>query len=225
MEHPMIVRDAYHYLSSHSPWTKQYDKFMKSLDGMDVDIFTLDGEKIYNVRSGQFAGYAYYFMKQLEKDFPDKPRKFYSNRWDYQDWFDYYYDFDQFDYHHAQYPWSRWDNVDPYWLPSLYQTLTDIFTGIRKPELPPSRKENDYVMWQVGANTGLGYELGFGVDYLDINVSRLPLEEFRQWAKLYDRVNPEPQPPLTLEERVADNTRRIADNTRRIEQLETRLEV
>jgi truncated hemoglobin YjbI len=209
MEHPMVVRDAYHYLSSHSHWIKQYDKFMEAVDGMEIDIFTLDGEKIYNVRSGQFAGYAYYFMKQLQKDFPGKPCKFYSNKWDYQDWFDYYYDFDQFDYHHAQYPWARWDNVSEYWLPSLYQTLTDIFVGSRKPNLPSSRGANDWTMWQVGAYTGIGLELGFGVDYLDVNVSRLPLEEFRQWARLYERVKPEVSVEMTLEERVADHERRI----------------
>lgn len=203
MEHPHIVRDAYTYLSSHSNWTKQYDVFMQAIDGMDLEWMTVDGERIYNEKSPEFAGYAYYFIKQLMKDFPDRKVKFYSNKYDYFDWFDRYYDFDQFDYHHAQYPWSRWDNVADYYLPQLYQNLTDIFKGVTSPNLPPSR--NDYVLWQVGANTGIGLELGFGADYLDMNVSRMPLEEFRQYSGLYKRWQPEgttPPTPLTLEQRV-----------------------
>jgi len=202
-EHPHIVRDAYHYLSSGSKWTVQYDKFLEAIDGMDFEILTVDGEKAYNTRSAEFAGYAYYFLKQLQKDFPDKRVKFYSNKYTYESWFDCFYDFDGFDYHHAQYPWERWDNVEDYLLPSLYQTLTDIFSGSQKPNLPKSR--SDYVMWQVGSKTGLGLELGFGVDYLDINVSRMPLDEFRQWSGLYKRWKPEGSDPieLTLEEKVA----------------------
>ena len=201
-EHPMIVRDGYHYLSSHSTWTKQYDKFLEGIDGLDLDILTVDGERIYNQQSGAFAGYAYYFLKQLQKDFPSKRVKFYSNKYDYMSWFDAYYDFDQFPYHHAQYPWARWDNVEAYYLPSLYQTLKDIFSGAKTPNLPPSR--SDYTLWQVGANTGIGYELGFGTDYLDINVSRQPLEEFRVWSGLYNRIGvaPTPETPQSVEDRL-----------------------
>lgn len=226
MEHPMIVRDGYHYLSSHSDWKKQYEVFLEGIDGLDLDILTVDGEKIYNDQSAQFAGYAYYFIKQLMKDFPTKRVKFYSNKWDYMGWFDAYYDFDQFPYHHAQYPWSRWDNVDPYYIPSLLQSLKDIFGGITKPKLPTSR--SDYVLWQVGAETGLGYELGFGADYLDVNVSRAPLEEFRQWAGLYNRLKPdeqedpklEPEPGLSLEEKVARNSRIIANLVAKFPELD-----
>jgi GH25 family lysozyme M1 (1,4-beta-N-acetylmuramidase) len=188
-EYPHIVRDAYHYLSSHSSWIKQYDVFMEAIDGLDFDILTVDGERIYNVKSAQFAGYAYYFLKQLQKDFPNKRVKFYSNKYDYFDWFDRYYDFDQFDYHHAQYPWARWDNVNTYYLQQFYQFINDTFSGNYKPNLPPSR--NDYIVWQVAAYTGIGKELGFQADYLDINVSSMPLEEFRTWAHLYDRWQPE----------------------------------
>ena len=35
-QHPHIVRDVYHYLSSHSKWTKQYDKFLEAVDGKGV---------------------------------------------------------------------------------------------------------------------------------------------------------------------------------------------
>ena len=50
-----------------------------------------------------------------------------------------------------------------------------------------------------GPITGIGLELGFGADWLDINVSKLPLEDFRQWAGLYNRwqpdgTDPEPEP-------------------------------
>jgi hypothetical protein len=179
---------------------------MKAVDGKDFDIYTLDGERIYNVKSAKFAGYAYYFLKQLIKDFPDRKVKFYSNKYDYLGWFQPYYDFDQFLYHHAQYPWARWDNVSPYWLPKLYEDLKGIFSGATQPSLPPSRQRGDYVLWQVGAHTGIGVELGFGADYLDINVSKMPLEDFRKWAGLYRRWQPngeEPEPePLTVEERL-----------------------
>jgi hypothetical protein len=200
LEHPMIVRDGYHYLSSHSDWKKQYDVFLEGVDGLELDILTVDGERIYNTQSAQFAGYAYYFIKQLQKDFPDKRVKFYSNKYDYMGWFDAYYDFDQFPYHHAQYPWSKWVGVESYWLPSLLQFLKDAFSGSKTPNLPTSR--SDYVLWQIGANTGIGYELGFGADYLDINVSRQPLEEFRRWAGLYSRIGPDPEPEMSLEELV-----------------------
>ena len=205
-QHPHVIRDAYHYLSSHSKWTRQYDVFMQAIDGKEFEILTLDCEKIYNVKGPQFAGYAFYFLKQLEKDFSDKRVKMYSNRYDYQDWFQPYYNFDGFDYHHAQYPWASW-NVSAYWFPHLLSTLKNIFAGEREPNLPNSRqgKPNDYVVWQVGADTGIGNELGFGADYLDINVSKLPLEDFRQWSGLYKRWKPEgqePEIPLTLEERV-----------------------
>lgn len=189
-QHPHVVRDVYHYLSSHSPWTKQYDTFMQAIDGKQFEILTLDGEKIYNVRSKEFAHAAHSFMLQLINDFPTKRVKFYSNRYDYQDWFNYFYNFDQFDYHHAQYPWARWDNVEPWRLPHLYQSLTEMFTGVSKPNLPSSRAADGYVMWQVGAYTGIGEELGFGADYLDVNVSRLPLQEFLQWSGIYKRWQP-----------------------------------
>jgi len=167
-----------------------------------VEILTVDGERIFNNKSAQFAGYAYYFLKQLQKDFPDKRVKFYSNRYDYSDWFDRYYDFDQFPYHHAQYPWARWDNVGAYYIPQLLQFIKDVFSGSAKPNLPPSR--DDYVLWQVGANTGLGYELGFGADYLDINVSSMSLEDFREWSGIYNRWNPDtdPKPEVTRSEMV-----------------------
>lgn len=203
-QHPHIVRDAYHYLSSHSKWTKQYDVFMEAIDGKEFELLTLDCEKIYNVKGPQFAGYAYYFLRQLESDFPARQVKMYSNRYDYMDWFQRYYNFDEFHYHHAQYPWANW-NVNAYWFPQLLNTIKSIFGGERGPNLPDSRKPDNYVVWQVGANTGIGEELGFGADYLDINVSKLPLEEFRQWSGLYNRWNPEgqePPTPLTLEERV-----------------------
>jgi len=200
-QHPHIIRDFYHYISSHSSWTKQYEIFMKAIDGLKFEWLTLDGEKIYNVKSAGFAGSAYYFMKQLIKDFPDKRIKFYSNRYDYTDWFDAYYDFDQFEYHHAQYPWDRWDNVSPLYLPRFLQNLKDIFGGKWTPSLPPSRKT--YTMWQVGANTGIGQELGFGADYLDVNVSRMPLLEFRVYSHLETRwAGGIPKPPLTVEERL-----------------------
>lgn len=200
VQHPMIVRDVYHYLSSASKWTKQYDTFLKAMDGKDFDILTLDGERIYNVKSEQFSGYAYYFLKQLQLDFPAKRVKFYSNRYDYMGWFQGPYNFDEFDYQHAQYPWARWDNVNAYYLQQFYAFMNNVFTTqATKPNLPDSRKgkDNDYVMWQVGSYTGIGLELGFGADWLDINVSKLPLEEFRQWAGLYNRLNPagtEPEP-------------------------------
>ncbi len=203
-EHPNIIRDFYHYLSSHSLWTKQYDIFMEAIDGLEFEWLTLDGERIYNVQSASFAGSAYYFMKQLLKDFPDKQIKFYSNKYDYMGWFDSYYDFDQFQYHHAQYPWSRWDTVDTLYIPQLLRSLKDIFTGSRTPDLPTSRK--DYVEWQVGANTGIGLELGFGTDFLDVNVSRLPLAEFRTLSHLERRwteggiITPEPVVVLSNEE-------------------------
>jgi hypothetical protein len=205
-EHPSVVRDVYHYLGSARVWTQQYDFFLDAIDGKDFEILTMDGERIYNVKSAKFAGYAYYFLKQLIKDFPDKRVKFYSNRYDYMDWFRRYYNFDGFDYHHAQYPWARWDNVSPYWLPKLYEDLKAIFSGQTTPNLPDSRKPDNYVLWQVGAYTGIGLELGYGSDYLDINVSKMPLEDFRQWAGLYRRwqpEDPEPKPePLTVEERL-----------------------
>jgi hypothetical protein len=202
-EHPHIVRDFYHYLSSHSSWTAQYDKFMKAIDGLAFEWLTLDGEKIFNEKSSAFALSAYRFMQQLQKDFPDKRIKFYSNRYDYSDWFDYYYDFDQFMYHHAQYPWSKWE-VSSYYVPQLLQHLKDIFGGVRTPSLPPSRK--DYEMWQIGANTGIGKELGFVADYLDVNVSRRPLDEFRTFSHLERRwvsdgsVISIPSVPMTNEE-------------------------
>lgn len=204
-EHPRIIRDFYHYLSSQSPWTAQYDIFMKAIDGLDFEWLTLDGEKIYNVKSSGFALSAYRFMNQLIKDFPDKRIKFYSNKYDYAEWFDFYYDFDQFSYHHAQYPWSKWE-VESYRVPQLLQTLKDIFGGTRGPNLPASR--SDYEMWQIGANTGIGNELGFVADYLDVNVSRRPLEEFRTYSHLERRwtesgggvVSPEPSIILSNEE-------------------------
>lgn len=201
-QHPHIVRDVYHYLSSHSKWTKQYDKFLEAVDGKVFDIYTLDGERIYNVKSEAFSGYGYYFLKQLKLDFPGKRVKFYSNRYDYMGWFQGPYNFDEFDYHHAQYPWARWDDVSGYYLPQLYEFLTNVFSNqTKEPSLPDSRKgkPNDYAMWQVGSYTGIGLELGFGADWLDINVSKLPLEDFRQWAGLYNRwqpdgTDPEPEP-------------------------------
>jgi hypothetical protein len=206
--YPHIVRDAYHYLSSASSWTKQYDVFMAAIDGLDFEILTLDGERIYNVKSAQFAGYAYYFLMQLQKDFPDKRVKFYSNKYDYFDWFDRYYDFDKFDYHHAQYPWARWDNVSAYYLPQLYQFIEDVFSGAYKPNLPPSR--SDYIMWQVGANTGIGLELGFGADYLDVNVSSMMLEELREWSGLFKRWGADiPEPPQNPVEVPSDALERL----------------
>lgn len=199
-QHPHVVRDGYHYLSSHSKWTKQYDKFLEGIDGKTFDILTLDCEKIYNVRSREFAGFAYSFLVQLKTDFPDKQVKIYSNKYDYQDWFQYYYDFDKFPYHHAQYPWSRW-NVENYLIDRLFQSLTNIFTGKTKPNLPASRGADGYELWQIGANTGIGHELGYGADYLDVNVSRRSLEDFREWSGLYKRWNsgeiiePQPLPP------------------------------
>lgn len=207
-QHPHVVRDVYHYLSSHSKWTDQYDVFMRAINGKEFEILTLDCEKIYNVRSPQFAGYAYYFLKQLIKDFPDRKVKMYSNKYDYQDWFQPFYNFDIFDYHHAQYPWYRWDNVKPWYIPQLMAFIKETFGGVRTPNLPVSRKPGDYALWQMGAYTGIGEELGYGVDYLDMNVSKLPLEDFRQWSGLYKRWQPEGQTPeeppveLTVNERL-----------------------
>jgi len=34
LEHPHVIRDGYHYLSSHSDWKKQYDVFGEGIDGL-----------------------------------------------------------------------------------------------------------------------------------------------------------------------------------------------
>ena len=221
VQHPQIVRDIYHYLSSESKWTKQYGYLLQAMDGKDFDIITLDGERIYNVKSEEFAGYAYYFLKQLKLDFPTKRVKFYSNRYDYMGWFQGPYNFDEFDYHHAQYPWARWDNVNAYYLQQFYAFLNGVFTNqTAEPNLPDSRKgkPNDYVMWQVGAYTGIGLELGFGADWLDINVSKLPLEDFRQWAGLYNRWRPEGTEPVPESEPIEETWQTAVD--RRLSALE-----
>lgn len=188
-QHPHIVRKAYHYLSSHSSWTKQYDKFMEGVDGKVFDIFNLDFESAFNDRSKDFALSAFLFLTQLQNDFPDKIAELYTNKYIYQTWLQYYYNFDIFPYHHAQYPHNNW--VNPESFSELLVILSNIFSGNTKPNLPDSRKPDNYDMWQIASNTGIGFELGYGADYLDVNVSRLPLEEYREWAGLYDRWSPE----------------------------------
>ena len=202
VQHPHIIRDVYHYFSSNSPWQLQYDYFIRAIDGKDFEILTLDFESAFNNKSREFAKGAYDFMAQLRSDFPSKRIAIYTNKYIYQGWAQAYYDFGSFLYHHAQYTWNKWYDVN---LVALFASLSDLFSGGISPNLPVSRMPDGYFVWQVASQTGIGHELGFGADYLDVNVSKLPLEDFRQWSGLYNRWNPDGEVPSPPDPPVIEN--------------------
>ena len=215
-QHPDKVRIIYGFLNKSRKWTDQYEKFTEAIDGKDFEIHEADAEHhgLYNnimnspADANRFAGITYNFLRQLEKDFPHKIPMLYTNYPTYVIMRQYYPDLDRFPLHYARFPYDYWYNLSANWEPSFRAWIKDVFSGVKQPILPPTRLPSQWEIWQLGDKTGLGYELGVsGSDNIDINISRRLLEDFREWAGLYKRWQPEgpTEPPveLTLEEKVA----------------------
>ncbi len=198
-EHPDKVRMGYAFLNKSEPWTVQYDKFLEAIDGKELEILEADAEHhhLYNNLTDnwrdaeRFAGITYYFLAQLEKDFPGKIAMLYTNYPTYVLLRQYYPALDRFALHYARFPYSYWYNLPSHWEPSFRAWVMSVFSGEAQPVLPPTRMPTDWDIWQLGDHTGLGYELGVsGSDNIDINISRRKLEEFREWSGLYKRWPP-----------------------------------
>jgi hypothetical protein len=210
-QHPEDVRGAYPFLNKYAPWTKQYNKFLEAIDGKEFELLCPDAEhhSQYNdlrnrADAERFAGIVYYFTKQLIKDFPDKRILLYTNRSTYTSYLDPYYDMDEFDLWLAEWPYGNWETSA--YLAAFRAWVTGLFAGEKQPTIPASRAQNDWELWQAGAYTGIGKELGLGADYLDVNISRRTLDDFRRWSGLYRRWTPEGEaptpPPVTDAEKL-----------------------
>lgn len=196
---PKAVKGVYWYFSSKSDWQKQYAKFKEIIEGMDFDIYVLDFETFYNEKSQYFAMGAVYFMEQLERDFPGKRIMLYCGKYTYDGWITLYTKrLDRFPLWHAQYPWATWlDDLTSY----FKDWWIKLFNGQQSPRLPVVRGSDDWELWQIGATTGLGNELGFPTtDSLDVNLSRRGLKDFYLWATGREYDEPEPTDPTDPEE-------------------------
>ncbi len=174
-EHPEIFRIGYWYMSSHVPWQQQFAFFCALIDKYGIDMVSVDGEKIYNVRSQRFARDTMLMMDALIERYPDKMVDMYSNFYIYRDWFRAFYPkFDSYYYHQAQYPYAAWTNITA----SFMNFWAGVFAGFGfKPTVPPSRKGR-WLLWQFVDRSGLGKYFGVGSPNLDFNISKLKREEF-----------------------------------------------
>lgn len=199
LQHPETLRAVYWYFSSHSSWEAQRDKLFSIMENKDFDFWELDFEKRYNVQSAGFALTAIRFVKAMAREYPNKRVLIYSNKYDYRDWLrSETVECDLIPYHHAQYPWTSWDNITAYFL----KWWDGVFTNrTYQPALPPSRG-GSWDIWQVGANTDVGKLLGLGSEDVDVNVSKKKFNDFVMWVGWPKRWQKEPEPkpePVTVD--------------------------
>jgi hypothetical protein len=220
-QHPNKVRIAYPFLNKSRDWIPQYDKFLEAIDGKEFEILAPDSEhhaSINNLSSRSsaeyFAGITRTFTTQLRKDFPNKWIMLYTNPATFNMLRPYYPSFfDNVDLWIAQWPYYDWLNMPETWIPGFLAWIEEVFTGEPQPKMPVSRSQNSWEVWQVAAQTYIGEELGFGADYLDTNISRRLLEDFRERAKLYDRWKPETPPDDIPDDAVSRMWKALKQNT------------
>jgi len=174
-EYPEIFRIGYWYQSSHVPWKVQFDFLCKIVDSMDIDMIHIDGEKIYNIRSWEFAYETEQMIDALIERYPDKKIVLYSNFYIYRDWFRYFRKkFDNYYYHQAQYPYAVWSDITSNFLAFWSGVLTSLNF---KPTVPKTRLGR-WLLWQFVDRSGLGKFFGVGSKNLDFNMSQLLREDF-----------------------------------------------
>jgi hypothetical protein len=195
---PRALRGAYWYMSSHSNWTKQFDKFVELLEGKDIHFIVVDFEKYYNQKSKRFALELYEFLRALEKKFPGKRIFIYANYYDYVGWIKSYTNaVDRFPLWIAQYPWKTWTGTLTDWFRKYW---TKFIKGEEylQPKLPAGRGPDDWEIRQMIAASAIGQESGFESDELDFNISRRLKEDFVQYILGEQQLpeNPDPVPTV-----------------------------
>ena len=201
LDHPEIIRMFYWYFQSETPWEDQLEFVCSMLDdiGDDWEVFWLDLESLNNNKSAGFALTAVRFLKAMQRRYPNKKIGLYANRYFYNSWLKFYTDeFVNWPLWVAAYPWSNWlKNLTSYfyeWWEKVYATLTN------RPTMPKGRSEDNWEIWQVGANTGFGKFLGIGTRDIDLNISRRIKSEFVEWLGKPERWGNKPIEPPVEEE-------------------------
>jgi len=202
---PDIQIGTYWYPTVHVEWEKQRDFLLgKILEvcGGELDFTAFDIEKAYNIINGQFAVATGRFMKYIRQDYPWRKHLVYTNKYIYQELKTLTNQFDEYPYWHAQYPYNDWLHFT-----TTFMAYMDRLFELRNtaPALPSSKGPNDWEIWQIGANTGVGDNLGFERTHLDICISRRTHGEFIKWVhedNLDSQLPPPPPPDFQIPEAV-----------------------
>ena len=195
---------GYWYLSSHSDYRRQTDKYLQIVEGLPLMGHVSDYEHQHNVMDAAFARIHGNFLRVMDNEFPNtrkftycgpdnydqitktelEPHKhaYWLARWPWHNWVDW-----------AKWPEATREEFKRYWSTEL-QTL-----AYGPSALPNSRPSWD--LWQfVGNGSGIGHELGFQSDELDFNISRLTKEAFYAWLDFQEEEEEEPtDPPIIID--------------------------
>jgi len=156
-DNPEIWRGAYHYLTSSSPWRAQLQKFLKRLEGKEIDIVVVDAEAKNNKLDYNYARAVVSFYLELKK--LGYFVILYTGKYDYQTLRQHAPEIDDFYLWLAQYPYS----VFSQWLLGWVRRVTTW------PSLPKTAKRALLVIWQF-TDRGLGKLWGMLSYGLDMNV-------------------------------------------------------
>jgi len=175
-KYPEILRGAYWYSTSFSPWKEQFDFFVEALEGKDFDFIALDFEDIYNEMSNEFGTETFNFLVALRNEYPDKRVFIYTHRHFYDEFLAQHPEIKDFPLWIANYQRMHW---------YINEWNTQEF--IRKtidwgqPALPGGRFKDDWEIWQFGDKTQMGSLIGLSTLNVDINITRRTHAEFARW--------------------------------------------
>lgn len=145
--------EGYHYWRTAASLQQQYDSFMRSADGKDVDAAWLDWEGHNNSLTKSQYEMAYEWIEMMECNFPKVG--FYTNRALYQ----------------QMNAWGTWHHDKPFWYANYWVPCPDPYTN--NPTLP--KKCETWDTWQYGicqmyGNTENGRDYGVVSQTLDLNI-------------------------------------------------------
>jgi len=197
-QHPEPVRGLYFYFSPFQPWENQVAKFLEWIKEKSFDFILWDVEE-QPTTEALWASYSITgirALKTLQRAYPNKRVIVYTRKDIYIKLRKYSAEWDNWPYHHAQYPFGTWAILSE-WILTI---LGKIISGKGTPDLPPSRNGR-YTLRQFGDKTGLGKEFGVGSNNIDINVTRETRADFIRWLGTRETPQPEPVPdPITPED-------------------------
>jgi len=195
---PRLRIGVYWYPTVHVAWERQRDfLYGRILESTEVDFIAFDIERAFNIINATFAVATSRLVKHTLQDYPHLQGLIYSNRWIYNELRSHTTAFDKYLYWHAQYPYSNWNVLGEYAKKYLTDTLLKL---TNKPTLSNFRTEEEWFLWQIGANTYVGDNFGFSRESIDISVSQLPHLDFIAVLDANkSNTEPDPPPPIKLE--------------------------
>jgi len=202
-QHPETLRGVYFYFSPFWPWEDQVNKFLEWIRGKDFDWIELDVEESPTTETlkASYSITGIRALKAIQRAYPGKKIITYSRKDRYNELRKYSAEWDDFPYHHAQYPYYTWGTLTE----NILAYLAKIFSGIGTINLPASRN-GDYSIWQFGDKTGLGADVGVGSRDVDINITKETRADFINWVGVPARWSGDEPPAPPAPPPVVGNT-------------------